>query len=188
MEFIKRNEIIEKFDGNWGCFLIKVLEIEKNIDKVQFRDKEIIKNLINSKYHFWNGENNPNGLTITKIEKKDNENIERKISGIKFCGQFDNYKIDVENYNKINLNEVEQIFLFEAEKKFNSEFAKNLQLKLKHKIREHINLNEKFYLLNLNTESDVEKISEHHVFSFFIRIIAIAEENDFVKILEFSAD
>jgi hypothetical protein len=188
MEFIKRNEIIEKFDGNWGYFLIKVLEIDKEIDTAKFADKEIIKSLVNSKHHFWNGENNPNGLTITKIEKKDNQNFESKISGIKFCGQFDNYKIDAENYKQINLNEVEKNFLFEAEKNYNSEFSENIQFKLKNHIRNHLNLNEKFYLLNLNTDSDVEKISEHHVFSFFIRFIVISEENDFVKIIEFGSD
>ncbi len=188
MEFIKRNEIIEKFDENWSYFSITVLIIESELDKTKFADKEIIESLIKSKYHFWNGENNPNGLSFTNIQKSENQNSENKINGIKFCGQFNNNRIDEGDYKRVNFDEIEKNILIQVEKNYSSKFLPEIELKLKNVINEHFRLNTKNYLLNLNTESDVEKISEYHIFSFFIRFIVITENNEFVKIIEFGAD
>ena len=188
MEFIKRNEIIEKIDNDWSYFSIKFLNINSEKEIAGFSDRNIIESLIRSKYHFWNGEVKPNGLTITNIKKVNNENFESKVDGIKFCGQFDNAKIKTENYKRVNFTEFKNTMYKKVEDYYSARFTIELEKQIEHIINQNCNQSETFYLLALNPEKDFDKICEHNVFSFFVRFIAISEKSESIKVIEIGSD
>ena len=188
MEFIKKNEIIEKFDNDWSYFSIKFLNINCNKEIAEFSDRKIIESLIRSKYHFWNGEVEPNGLTIIGTKQVNNEIFENNVDGIKFCGQFDNAKIKTENYRRINFEEFKCALRSTIANNYSTEFLIKLKPQLEFIINLNCNQNDKFYLLDLNLERDIDKISKYHVFSFFVRFLSLTEENKLIKIIELGAD
>jgi len=99
--FKKINEVSEKIENFHGLLLIRQLSPDKDLH--EFEGKEIIESVIKSKFHFWKGEEEPDGQTIQMSKTDSLGNLKNfTLTNHKFYGFFDNSKIHFSNYRLIS--------------------------------------------------------------------------------------
>ena len=181
MHFIKVEEKIILED--WYYTVIKTLIY----DQSNSNSSEILFNLINSKYHFWQGEKDPVGGNWNWTD----ENGSREIHNVKFYGFFNNDLIVPSDYIQISIEELFNL-IFESINKDLEEENKILGEEHLHKVKaeiEKLNLKDfEIYHLNLDEGKDIDKIHQCSVFTSFIAFALINKKVNQVVIIQSGDD
>ena len=147
-------------------FLLRQLNSDKEFSF--FSDAEIICNVINSKFHIHLGEDRDESSTMPT-----------------FYGYFDNEKLKAEDYKIISLDKL-KTKLFSFVEYWNGKdqiFTESIE----QNITEKLNVNSKFYHLDLD-KFDNEKKADWHTYSTFIGFLSIDSERNILTVIEFGED
>jgi hypothetical protein len=185
MTFEKIFEKIERVD-NYGGFLL-IRRLKPNITIQTLSDKDIISDIIASKFHHWRGEEEPNGLTVgMSSTDKFCKSKTWTLTEHKFYGFFDNSKIKTDYYKQITFDE----FLIQITTAIKSETDNDndfLQLSVK-ALSDNLNQTFTFYQLDLDKERDKDLVAEWQVYDFFYAYIAVDRQDSSVYLIEFGLD
>lgn len=184
MLFHKIQETTERFD-TWCHLLVRHLKSKQGI--LKYSDTEIISDIIKSKFHYWKGEEEPDGLTIQMDSRDQNKNVKSwTLKNHKFYGFFDNSKISSSNYNQITF-EIFQTKLFSIIDEWNNN-EKSFKDKAKKLIKDTLNPSATFYHLNLDEKINTDMVAKWQVYSVFIAFISIDRQKNIVTLIEFGQD
>lgn len=176
LRFYKTSEIIERVEDSGGFLLLRELQSDEDLANIQ--DDKIISDIITSKFHYWQGETKPEGITIqTSLDLLANQ---------KFYGFFDNSKIRPEHYQLISF-EAFKNKLSQAIKEY-ADYDKRFIGKAHEIIRRYANQSFKVYYLNLDNEINFDLVAEWHVYGFFYAFISIDRLINIVTLIEFGLD
>ena len=186
MTFEKTEEIIERVDSNGGFLIIrKIKPIEEEF--LSTSDDQLITDIIQSKYHHWQGEKEPNGLTVAMSSKnKFGKSSPSTLTGYKFYGFYDNSKIKANHYKKTTFDDFYDRLIVVIEKETESD-NKFLQLS-KTIINKNLKPLSTYYFLDLDQEKNKDLVAEWQVYDFFYAFISLDRENNCIYLIEFGLD
>jgi hypothetical protein len=185
MNFEKVFNKSERVKNNGGFLLIR--KLKPNISIQRLSDKEIISQLINSKFHHWRGEEEPNGLTIEMTSTdKFGKSKSWILSNHKFYGFFDNTKIYAENYKQISFDNFYNhiIKAIKNEIEYDEDFLENSERTLSDNLKPNFS----YFHLDLDKDKNTDLIAEWQVYDFFYAYISIDRDNPSIYLIEFGFD
>lgn len=185
LTFEKEQEIIERIE-NFGGFLL-LRQLQPNVSLVYFTDTEIIGHIISSKFHVWQGEESPEGFSVTTHSDYPDENLKEEINTIQnLYGFFDNTKIKAEHYKPVSFEGFCDI-LFKAFKDY-ADYDKvfiNHATEIIEGLRDNFSV---IYFLDLDKNRNADMLSEWYIYEFFFAFIAIDKQKNKVTLIEFGLD
>jgi hypothetical protein len=179
LKFKKVKESIERFD-TWCHLVIRDLKSNQNFTK--FSDSEIIDEIIKSKFHYWRGEEEPDGQTITLSYN----NKSKTLKNFKFYGIFNDDMISSSNYKIMTFEEFKAKILASI-----IEFADDdhsFEIKAQNLLIVALNPESTYYHLDLNEDINVDYIAEWTPYSKFIAFISLNRQNNIASLIEFGQD
>lgn len=185
MTFEKIQEVIEKVD-NFGGFLLN-RKLKPSVTIRSFSDNKIISDIITSKYHHWNGEEEPKGLTV-RMTSTDKFGISKSwtLTNHKFYGFFDNTKIKADHYKHITFDDF-YTHIINAIKSETENDQKFIQLS-ENLISKNLRHTATYFFLDLAPEKNKALVAEWQVYNFFYAFISVDRENNCVDLIEFGLD
>jgi hypothetical protein len=183
IKFIKSFEKVLLFKSV-GHFCLKELESDKSLSDLS---SEIIDAIIDTPYHFWNGEKDPSGQTFNVSTKHlDGTITDETIRNNKFYGFYDAEKITASDYKQID----KQRFLQILDNVINHFTNNDLDyLEEVHQfLREYMKDNLSIFHLALDREINDDMLSEWSVYDSFEGFLFIDREANKVTLVEAGED
>jgi hypothetical protein len=171
---------------NFGGFLL-IRKLKPNVSIQSLSEKEIIAQIINSKFHHWRGEEEPNGLTIEMISTDESGKTKSMIlSNHKFYGFFDNTKICTDYYKQINFDDFYNHITnaMKNEIDYDEDFLLNSEKALFDILKRNFS----YFHLDLDKDKNVDLISEWQVYDFFYAYISLDRKDSSIYLIEFGFD
>ena len=179
IKFKKIKEINENFDTSY-FFLVRDLKSNKDLSKDS--DRAIIEEIIKSKFHYWRGEDEPEGQTINMT----NSNKDKTLNNYKFYGFFDNSKISSLYYKIVGFEDFKKK-MFQVIHKYDND-ENTYEFRTQKIISAAINPTAIFYHLDLNEEINTDMVAEWTPYSVFIAFLSLDKQNNIVTLIEFGQD
>ena len=184
LNFDKIEQEVARIENFSGVLLLRHLRPSRNLNELP--DREIISDVIKSKFHSWRGEEDPDGLTVNLTTSDKDKNVQNRIlEHHKFYGFFDNSKISSDNYTLIPFETVKKK-LSEKIDEWNTDIS--FKTKAEVILTDKLNPSATFYHLDLDENIDSKIVAEWQVYTFFMSFIAIDRQNDIITLIEFSQD
>jgi hypothetical protein len=177
IKFKKVKESIEDFE----TFYLKICDLKANRDFSKYSDNETIDAVIKSKFHYWRGEEEPNGQTISLSF----DNKSKTLINYKLYGFFDNDKLSSLNYISIAFEDFKKKFLVSI-----CEFSEGdytYERKAEKIINDSFNPTAMYYYLDLSIDDD-KFIAEWTPYWVFNASISIDKENNIATLIELGDD
>ena len=185
LAFEKKYETIERVE-NFGGFLL-LRQLQPNDSILNMQDAEIITDIISSKFHYWEGEKEPSGLTVGMSSSDKYKNVRNwTLEHHKFYGFFDNSKIKHEHYKLISLDNFQNDLLtaIRTETDNDPKFIDKATVLLKDRFAKTTSI----YYLDLDKKINADMVAEWQVYDFFYAFIAIDRQKNIVTLIEFGLD
>lgn len=185
MRFEKIKEVVEGNKNYIGYLKIRILKSSDSI--LSLSDETLIDGIIQSKYHHWRGEEEPNGLTVgMSSTDKYGKSISWTLENHKFYGYFDNSKIQTSHYRKLTFDSFCSMLInaIESETENDRVFIQAA----KRMLSENITSASTCYFLDLEKERNRDLVAVWQVYSFFYAFISIDRLNNLISITEFGLD
>lgn len=181
MNFNKISEKIILLPNSGGYF--KNITISPNQNQKTLTDFDLLNSVINSPFHFWEGEKNPEGLTC-HFQKKNGEKI--SLPNTKIFGNYDATKLNASHY----LKQTEKDFIKLLNEALKEESENNLIFieQVNNEINKNLKQIDSIYYLRPNEKFRNELISDFSIYSFFYAFILISKSMNTVSMIEFGLD
>ena len=185
MTFNKTEQFTERAK-NFGGFL-QIRKLTSDIPFESIPDHQLISDVINSKYHFWKGEGEPDGIDIVIASKNNSESTRvSELTNHKFYGLFDASKIKAGHYKQIPCDEFYSILMsaIKTETEDDTAFINTSE----NLINNHLDKHASFYFLDLDKIKNKDIISAWSVYDFFYAFLVIDRHKNQVTLVEFGLD
>ncbi|WP_420577975.1 hypothetical protein [Ekhidna sp.] len=180
MHFEKQTESILRIKSAGGYLLTRTFNF--STEQTSNTDQQVIDQFINSEFHLWRGEEEPNGLEISFTE----EGRTWKESSVKVFGPFNNELINSSHYAPVTFNEIRAILFnsFSEEADYDPTFID----KAKTEIEQLFNTRNQGFFLTATRDKNPELISRFDVFDFFFSFILLNSGTNTLTHIEFGLD
>lgn len=164
-----------------------VRQLQPDGDLINYPDEKVIADIIASKFHHWQGEKEPDGITVQMSSHDKSRNTRTwTLSNHKFYGFYDNNKIKPEHYKLISFDTFsERLFRAISEQ---ADYDKLFTDKVINIIKGRFDDVSLIYTLELDKHINSDLVSEWHVYHFFYAYIVLDRQQNIVTLIEFGLD
>ena len=185
MQFIKSFDKVLRYKSI-GHFSLTDLKSDTSLTSVN--NAEIVEAIINTPFHFCNGEIARNGLTIySSITELDKTTTSETINNVKIYGFFDATKLTASDYRLVERKRFENILIDAVHNLTDGddpEYLKDIQKF----VADYLKDDSFIYHLALDRETNSDKVSEWTNYDSFQGFLLIAKGANKVTLVEVGAD